>query len=167
MFMRDRATFFGELIAGIDRAKRKADREGLKLCVRLNGATDIAWERIKVNPGQSIIELFADVQFVDYTKNYSRAYDHAIGRFPKNYHLTFSRSETNGDQCKAILEAGGNVAVVFADHIPTHYMGRAVWDGDLSDLRHLDPAGGAIIGLSPKGPKARRDRSGFVVRSHA
>ena len=118
------------------------------------------------NPGQSIIELFADVQFVDYTKNYSRAYDHAVSRFPKNYHLTFSRSETNGDQCKAILEAGGNVAVVFADHIPTHYMGRAVWDGDLSDLRHLDPAG-VIIGLSPKGPKARRDLSGFVVRSHA
>jgi hypothetical protein len=169
MFMRDRATFFGELIAGIERAKRKAEREGLKLCVRLNGATDIAWERIKVNPGQSIIELFADVQFVDYTKNYSRAYDHAVGRFPANYHLTFSRSETNGDQCKAILEAGGNVAVVFADAMPDAFMGAGLVNGDEHDLRHLDPRRprGVIIGLSPKGPKARRDRSGFVVRSEA
>ena len=173
MFMRDRATFFGELIAGIERAKRKAEREGLKLCVRLNGATDIAWERIKVNPGQSIIELFADVQFVDYTKNYSRAYDHAIGRFPTNYHLTFSRSETNGDQCKAILEAGGNVAVVVEagfiegrGRLPQAFDGFAIADGDEHDLRHLD-ARNVVVLLSPKGRKAKADRSGFVVRSHA
>ena len=33
---------------------------------------------------------------------------------PANYHLTFSRSETNEADCKRVLEAGGNVAVVFA-----------------------------------------------------
>ena len=47
MFMRDRATFMRELVAGIERAQRKAEREGLKLCVRLNGATDIAWEGVR------------------------------------------------------------------------------------------------------------------------
>jgi len=33
-------------------------------------------------------------------------------------------------------------------------------------VRHLDPKGpiGCVIGLSPKGRKAKRDTSGFVVR---
>src|SRR5208337_2894569 len=43
LFMRDRQAFLAELVAGIERAERKAKREGLKLCVRLNGATDIGW----------------------------------------------------------------------------------------------------------------------------
>jgi hypothetical protein len=37
----------------------------------------------------------ADLQFVDYTKSPKRAIEHAAGKFPSNYHLTFSRSETN------------------------------------------------------------------------
>ena len=43
MFMRARAQFMRELHAGIGRAARKAKREGLRLCVRLNGATDLNW----------------------------------------------------------------------------------------------------------------------------
>jgi hypothetical protein len=43
MFMRAGATFMRELHAGMARAERKAKREGLQLCVRLNGATDINW----------------------------------------------------------------------------------------------------------------------------
>jgi hypothetical protein len=35
-----------------------------------------------------------------------------------------------------------------------------------ADLRQLDPRGarGVVIALSPKGRKAKRDQSGFVVR---
>jgi hypothetical protein len=174
MFMRDRKTFMNEMIAGIEAAERKATREGLKLCVRLNGASDIAWEGIRHADGvetplkgtvaRNIFNAFPHIQFVDYTKNVRRALKHARGEMPANYHLTFSRSETNEAECKLVLAAGGNVAVVFAGEFPQTYLGRPVIDGDQSDLRHLDKRGGNIVALTPKGTKAKADQSGFVLR---
>ena len=69
-----------------------------------------------------------------------------------------------------MLAAGGNVAVVFSEEMKRRvldwgYLGTDVVDGDKHDLRHLDPKGGHIIALSPKGSKAKADKSGFVVRS--
>ena len=61
-----------------------------------------------------------------------------------------------------IVTAGGNAAVVF-DRVPTEWNGLPVIDGDAHDLRHLDPAG-HVVGLAPKGRRAKRDTSGFVVR---
>ena len=58
MFMSDRKAFMRELVNGVHAAKRAADRQGLKLCVRLNGATDIAWERLKTDDNTSISEFF-------------------------------------------------------------------------------------------------------------
>jgi hypothetical protein len=179
MFMNDRAAFMREMFAGIRRAERKAHREGLKLCVRLNGATDIAYEGVRFNEstremgslasGKTVFETFPHIQFVDYTKSVRRALAHANHMLPPNYHLTFSRSETNESDCIRVLDAGGNVAVVFAGELPEFYLGSRVIDGDETDLRHLDPGPGAsglgvVIGLSPKGNKAKRDNSGFVVR---
>jgi hypothetical protein len=161
LFMRDRKAFMVELIAGIKTAERAAARQGLKLCVRLNGATDINWPR-------AIFDQFADVQFVDYTKSAAKALAHARGQLAPNYHVTFSRSETNEADCVRVLEAGGNVAVVFAGEFPSTYLGHAVINGDEHDLRHLDnhtaARGACVVGLSPKGNRARRDVSGFVVR---
>ena len=161
MFMRDRAAFMGEMVAGIKRAQTTARNKGLKLCVRLNGATDINWPR-------AIFDQFADVQFVDYTKSLAKALAHAQGKLAPNYHVTFSRSETNEADCARVLEAGGNVAVVFAGDKPARYLGHVVLDGDQHDLRHLDnkstlARGPFVIGLSPKGLRAKRDQSGFVV----
>ena len=87
------------------------------------------------------------------------------GPWPSNYHLTFSRSEANEADCRRVLEAGGNVAVVFGCPFPQTYLGATVINGDEHDLRHLDPRGGFIVGLTPKGRKAKRDASGFVVWS--
>jgi hypothetical protein len=87
----------------------------------------------------------------------------AAGKFPANYHLCFSRSEANGNQCRDVLLAGGTVAAVFAGEKPESYLGFPVVDGDAHDLRHLDPRG-HVVALSPKGLKAKRDTSGFVVR---
>jgi hypothetical protein len=164
LFMSDRAAFMREMINGIYASQRAADREGLKLCVRLNGATDIGWESAKGSDGRNIIAAFPDIQFVDYTKNVRRALAHAAGQLPPNYHLTFSRSETNEADCKRVLAAGGNVAVVFAGAFPATYLGAPVVSGDEHDLRHLDPKGGVVIALSPKGNRAKADSSGFVVR---
>ena len=150
----------------------RADRLGLKLCVRLNGATDIAWEGVRLPWGSdtyaNIFSAFPDVQFVDYTKSVKRALRAQTDpTWPKNYHLTFSRSETNEADCLRVLHNGGNVAVVFAGEKPKRYLNHLVIDGDLHDLRHLDPRDGdcgVIVGLSPKGRKAKADTSGFVVR---
>ena len=164
-FMRDRQAFMLEMIHHITAASRRARKVKLKLCVRLNGATDIAWESIKMTDGRSVVDAFPDVQFVDYTKSLKRALAHARNQFPANYHLTFSRSETNEAQCLEVLTAGGNVAVVFAGAFPAEYLGHRVIDGDKSDLRHLEGKQGLVVALSPKGRKAKTDQSGFVVRS--
>ena len=157
LFMRDRKAFVAEMVAGIRRAQTTAKNKGLKLCVRLNGATDINWPR-------AIFDQFATIQFVDYTKSVAKALAHAEGKLAPNYHVTFSRSEDNEADCARVLAAGGNVAVVFAGNMPASYLGAPVVNGDEHDLRHLDPKGGVIIGLSPKGLRAKRDTSGFVVR---
>jgi hypothetical protein len=168
LFMSDRKAFLAEMVKGIEQSIRAANRENLNLCVRLNGATDIAWEGVRlpdVSFGMAnIFTLFRGVQFVDYTKNVYRALKHAEGKLPSNYHLTFSRSETNEADCLKVLAAGGNVAVVFAGAFPETYLGAPVVNGDEHDLRHLDPKGGVVIGLSPKGNRAKKDTSGFVVR---
>jgi hypothetical protein len=57
----------------------------------------------------------------------------------------------------------GNAAVVFQT-LPDTFLGLQVINGDEHDLRHLDPKG-VIVGLLPKGRKAKRDTSGFVVRA--
>jgi hypothetical protein len=160
LLMRDRQAFLKEMTAGVRRARATAKHQKLKLCVRLNGATDIAWERL----APAIFADNADLQFVDYTKSPKRALEHARGQLPANYHLTFSRSETNEAQCLEVLKAGGNVAVVFAGAFPSTYLGFPVIDGDAHDLRHLDGRG-VVVALSPKGRKAKADNSGFVVRS--
>jgi hypothetical protein len=106
----------------------------------------------------TIFSAFPRIQFVDYTKNPNRF----ARQLPANYYLTFSRSESNEADSLRLLAAGHNVAVVFAAR-PSHWNGYRVIDGDLHDLRHLDPKG-VVVGLSPKGNKAKRDMSGFVVR---
>jgi hypothetical protein len=171
MFMRDRAEFMGEMSRHIEALRRRAQTLGLALCVRLNGATDISWEGIRPGGVLSVFSAFPDVQFVDYTKSKRRALAHASHMLPANYHLTFSRSETNEADCLEVLNAGGNVAVVFEAR-PDTWRGFRVIGGDQHDLRHLDPDGraagrGFVIGLSPKGRKARSDESGFVVRASA
>lgn len=163
-FMQDRKEYLADIASSMCAAQRKAEKEGLKLCVRLNGSTDIGWHGVKL--GQfSLFEMFPDVQFVDYTKDFARMLRFCAGKLPANYHLTFSRHEGNEAQCKEVLAAGGTVAVVFANGLPADYLGFPVINGDEHDLIHLAPKG-CIIGLKPKGLKAKRDTSGFVVRNY-
>ncbi len=174
-FMKDRNAYMRDVVRSIELAQRKAKRMGLRLCVRMNGSTDVAWEGIGVerifergkrDQGgeywyRNLFEAFPDVQFVDYTKITSRL----LRKRPSNYHITLSRSEVNEQECQEWLQCGVNVAVVFAGKLPQLYLGAPVISGDNHDLRHLDPRGGFVIGLTPKGNKAKRDTSGFVVRN--
>jgi hypothetical protein len=123
--------------------------------VRMNGTSDIAW----TEEWPELFGLFPNIQFYDYTKDPAR-----VGVIlPLNYHLTFSRSEDNDDDVDRIMDDGfANVAVVFDKELPEYYNGYSVISGENDDERFLDPDG-CIVGLIAKG-KARRDRSGFVVK---
>lgn len=165
-FMRARADYMRDVVRSIELAQGKARKARRKLAVRLNGSTDIAWEGIACARGghnyHNVFAAFPNVQFIDYTK-ISHRFKRAL---PANYHLTLSRSEVNESECVDALANGVNVAIVFAGIAPKRWNGHRVIDGDQHDLRHLDPRGrkGVVVGLTPKGRKAKRDESGFVVR---
>ena len=150
----DRQAFLMQLRKDINELLRKAERESMIPCVRLNGTSDLPWLAL------TLAEEYPTVQFYDYTK-LPKAYT----RIRPNYHLTFSHSESNLDDCLDSLRHGVNVAVVFDTKrkrvLPETWHGFTVTDGDVSDLRFND-AIGVVIGLRAKG-KARKDcTSGFV-----
>jgi len=158
LFFKDRGAFRWNLEQDCAALARKAKRENLIPAVRLNGTSDLPYERIFPD----LFEKFPTIRWYDYTK--------VPGRItPPNYHLTFSRSEKNAKDCLAELERGINVATVFSTKkgqpLPQILCGWEVIDGDLTDVRFLDKGMGRgpyIIGLRAKG-KARKDTSGFVV----
>jgi len=161
-FMTDRKSFMSEMTASVQNLVNQAIREKLLLCVRPNGSTDVGFEYIATDNGQSLPVRFPDIQFVDYTKTLQRLLN---PNRPENYHLTFSLSEKNMHEAIHALSLRFNVAVVFGHGLPDKYLGHDVIDGTLHDLRHLDPSP-VIVGLDPKGSKAKNDTSGFVIRDY-
>lgn len=159
-FFKDKQGFLAELWAEVAKSIKSAARKNMTPCFRLNLTSDLPWEKIKFN-GQSVMEAFPNVQFYDYCKSPERMTKFVNGEMPKNYHLTFSRSETNGALALAFLKSGGNVAMVFRKSLPATYYGHEVIDGDETDLRFLDGSG-KIIGLKEKG-LAKKDATGFVL----
>jgi hypothetical protein len=158
-FFDHREAFIASMRYDIAALVRKAKRMGLTPIVRVNGTSDLAWLALMM------AAEFPDVQFYDYTK-----LPKAWQRTRANYHLTFSHSENNSEECRNALAHGLNVAVVFdvrrGKPLPDTYMGSPVIDGDKHDLRFLDGYQSAIIGLRAKGP-AMHDCSGFVVTTQA
>jgi hypothetical protein len=152
LFFQDRNAFMLDLYADIQKAIRFAERKGLTPVFRLNGTSDLSWEKYEVSAtGKNIFQLFHTVQFYDYTKVLGRKVADI-----KNYHLTFSRAESNDADVTRALSEGLNVAAVY-DAIP-----EGMYSADDTDLRFLDPKVG-MIGLKAKG-RARKDYSGFVIR---
>ena len=172
MFVTAKPAFWTQTIKDILALKRAAARRGLRPCVRMNGTTDIPWERVRIKgtgtdyDGLTLMEAFKDVQFYDYTKTISR-----LDNTPDNYYLLASYSEAmNLATLWQLTDAGHNVAVVFrvCDHqgtcgcpLPPSWSNVAGVNGDKADIRFEDPAG-VIVGLKAKG-RARDDVAGFVV----
>lgn len=142
-FLSNRNDFMLQLKSEIERAIR-INKDKAIVTFRLNGTSDLPFEKYKVFDGKNIFELFPDVQFYDYTKNHLRM----TKELPSNYHLTFSRSETNEVKALELLNKGFNVAMVF-DKLPETYKGFKVVNGDLDDLRFLDDKN-VIVGLKYK-----------------
>jgi len=150
-FFFDRDAFMQDLVSDINKAIKLATKLGLKPVFRLNGTSDLSWEKYTAAYGMNIFELFPQVQFYDYTKVLGRK----VSQY-KNYHLTFSKADGNDADVAAALEQGMSVVAVY-DEIPA-----GVPSADETDLRFLD-AKGVMLGLKAKG-RAKKDYSGFVIR---
>lgn len=164
-FFEDRTSFMEVLVADIQRLVRKATKDGMVPAVRLNGTSDIAWEKMAVTVDgvkhRSLMTAFPGIAFYDYTKVLGRKTALAL----QNYHLTFSLAENNDSFALRALEEGYNVAVVMAakrkEAKPATWGGYPVVDGDEDDIRFNDPKGGHIVALFAKG-RATKDKTGFV-----
>lgn len=159
-FFEKPAAFKMQLRSEIITLRRQAERAGKKLAVRLNGTSDIPWER--VDP--TLFTDFPDVQFYDYTK-YPLDERGIRGKLPSNYILTYSVSEkTRSFEWEYLGRNNLNAAVVFSGtKLPTRFKNRLVIDGDAHDLRFQD-ARGVVVGLLAKG-KARKAESNFIQKA--
>jgi hypothetical protein len=168
-FLSNRSEFILQLFDEINFLGKKHSN----LVIRLNGTTDIPYENITVKDGKNIFELFPNLQFYDYTKDFKRIIRNDI----PNYNLTFSMAETAANKLQSfdLLRSGYNVAAVFNKDLYNDLLNKNVTtlqgkgckvnlvDGDVSDLRFLDKKGSLVM-LKAKGD-ANKDRSGFVINS--
>lgn len=171
-YFEDRPAFMQQLVKEIRTFDKRAFKLDLRPNIRLNGTSDIPWEKVPVDGFKNVMEMFPHIAFHDYTKRPNR------GDLPRNYKLVFSRSESNNDNCLLAIRNGMNVAVVFADKLPKEFTFRhskekgmhttlPVVDGDDHDFRYgeyEDYDHRVVIGLTAKGKEAKRDQSGFIVR---
>jgi len=151
-FNLDPVGFVDALKRDIERFSSWAIRKGLTPTIRLNGTSDIRWER------HGVPQAFPELQFYDYTKLHNRK------GLPENYSLTWSYSQASkaySDRLGDVIKSGINAAALFRGKLPATFEGVPTIDGDKHDLRFLDPAG-VIVGLKAKG-KAVSDQSGFVI----
>jgi hypothetical protein len=167
LFYNDRDTFMHLLYKDITLAIKQSAKLGLTPVFRLNGTSDISWEKYPVTMGNvtysNIFAAFEFIQFYDYTKVLGRKVNNI-----SNYHLTFSAADGNDNDVDNAIKQGYNIAVVFnlkktlpmPEYHRFNNQVRPVFNGDESDLRFLDPDN-HIVGLYAKG-KAKKDTSGFV-----
>jgi hypothetical protein len=153
LLLDDRPGFMAKLAMEIYDLIDIASDAGVSLAVRLNGTSDILWEKEMTPAGKTIFDLFPRTRFYDYTKI---PLEHRV--MPGNYHLTFSLDEENFDQAAIYLASGYSVAAVVPED---EKMEDGSWfafgngqinvvDGDLHDLRLIDKPGSLVM-LKPKG----------------
>jgi hypothetical protein len=148
-FLANSTAFCEKLAEDVRSLVKMAAARDMIPAVRLNGTTDIEWEKY------GIIQQFPDVQFYDYTKWPPFKRFISVPK-PDNYHITFSYSESpHSDSWASMWQRKKvNTAIVFNRSLPDEFVigvtRRKVIDGDESDLRFTDPKG-VIVGLKTKG----------------
>ena len=151
--------FLLRLLKEIYFSAAKAHRRGDKYQYRMNGTSDIMWERF------IYMDLFcASIngmdQFYDYTKHSKLRITNKSG-WPLCYHLTFSvdEKETSKKNALAYLAMGFSVAIVMKDDEKNRLLSlnhHRIIDGDLSDHRPQDPKGSIVL-LRTKGALRTQD----------
>lgn len=129
----ERPLFIRQLENEIEGLAIVAARHDMRLAVRLNGTSDILWERL----APQLFARFPDVSFYDYTKHTSTK----RRALPSNYALTFSaQRDTLGDAMRA-LAVGWNVAAVVDQETHAALVNAPGFhDASAHDVRFLDPA---------------------------
>lgn len=124
---------------------RKAKKLNKLPAIRLNGGSDLDWTDIYLE--------FPQVQFWEYTKRPDLALK--LNKLP-NVQATYSHNEHTTNRITGIMLANGiNIAMVFdlwsrkGGDLPANVGSVPVIDGDVHDLRFLDPKG-VIVGLRLK-----------------
>ena len=156
LYTDNQEVFLTQLRRELTNLQKYAAKHNKRAIVRLNVLSDIAWEK------HNIPQDFPDIFFYDYTKRANR-----LGNTPENYKLMFSYSAAPKykKQVDRALMTDAPITVVFRGGLPAEYMGRAVVDGDKSDIDNLS-AKGKIIGLRVKGNDAKKSKSPFIVDSN-
>lgn len=157
--------FLEKLVKELGALERRAKRRGMLPAARLNGTSDLPWERIRVEIDgerfRNVMRAFPDITFYDYTKYPLELRGERVGgELPPNYSLTFSLSENNESRARDALARGVNLAVVFRHELPDEFWGYEVINGEEHDLRYLDQRV-RVVGLLAKG-EALKDKTGFV-----
>lgn len=135
----------------LSNSQKLSDRKGKTLICRPNMLTDYPFEKT------GLIDEFSRCQWYDYSKNPKR-----FGAIRPNYWVTFSRGSDNDKHVENVLEAGGNVAMVFhnnngkcgwrahdqtlPDLITVNGKQYPIIDGGKTDYRPADPRSIALGG---------------------
>lgn len=151
LFHNARAVFMDGLALDLEKFVAICQREALKPAVRLNGSSDVIWER----EAPDLFNRWHQVAWYDYSKI---PLEHRVRR--PDYHLTYSvGAAEDWPRALAYAAAGHSVAVVVPEELKAQLAGQEVdigpcavplVDGDEHDLRFLD-APGSIVLLKPKG----------------
>jgi len=154
------AVFHARLDAEIEAQERAADAAGARSFCRPNAASDEDY-------GPAIARRHPRTNFYDYSKVRQRVRDYLAGKFPPNYHVSYSVHEHSEFRDVAeFLRAGGNVVVV----VDSYYWGPSkrfgtlpefvtfrgptgeeitvpAVDGDVADIRtpEFDGRGNAVV----------------------
>ena len=122
---------------------------------RLNVLSDIPYEKT------DIFNEYEEIYFYDYTKRANRLEE--CNRI-NNYKLMFSYSGRDAylNQVSKALDFSNPIAVVFRNTFPKYFLGREVFDGDLSDIDNSTKYN-KVIGLKAKGSLAKNSFNDFVV----
>lgn len=153
LWREDPAGFLAKIAMEIFDLQMLAAQADMALAVRVNGTSDLDIEHIKAPNGKTLMETFPGVTFYDYTRWPLHK------RSPSDsYHLTYSLADDRLENAIAYLKGGQSVTVVVEEEykmedggwflLGDHQVN--VVDGDLHDLRFLDPPGSLVM-LKPKG----------------
>lgn len=151
LYFANRELFCKIMDVEIQRAKRKAEREGHIFAIRFNCTSDIPLTSLnKFQGGKNLLERYPDVKIYDYTK---RPMNLKIASQYPNYHVVLSYYKGNENLAKEWLNNGGSIAVVFGVNdvkdMPETFLGYPVINGDRYDARFLDPKN-CVVGLKYK-----------------
>ena len=150
----DRDAFLAMLKKELHNFIKLCGRQNVVPVTRLNVLSDIPWETY-IDFADEFRALFS----YDYTKRANR-----LGKTPSNYRLMFSYSKAPGfeNQVKRALEHRVPITAVFRGGLPSTFLGRPVYDGDISDIANLERVDD-IIGLRVKGHEAKKSNSPFII----